>query len=202
MILFLPNDHTGGTSSHYPTPGAQVADNDLALGQILEAVSHSRFWPETCLFAIEDDPQSGWDHVSGYRTTCYVASPYNKRGQTISTQYNQTSLMRTMELILGLPPMNHLDATATPMTDCFTEQADLTPFTSVLNQVSLDQLNPEPKKIADAVLRQDALASSRLPLEEVDRCPEDVLNRILWRAMKGPDAPYPQWAVKAVGDED
>ncbi len=202
VILFLPNDHTSGTRSRYPTPSAQVADNDLALGLVLEAVSHSRFWPETCLFAIEDDPQNGWDHVSGYRTACFVASPYTKRQQTISTQYNQTSLMRTMELILGLPPMNHLDATATPMTDCFTETADLTPFTSVPNQVPLDQMNPEVGQVRHPVLRQDALTSSRLPFEEVDRCPENVFNRILWRAMRGPDAPYPEWAVKAVEDDD
>jgi len=202
VILFLPNDHTAGTRSRYPTPGAQMADNDLALGLILEAVSHSRFWPETCVFTIEDDPQNGWDHVSGYRTACYVVSPYTKRRQTISTQYNQTSLMRTMELILGLPPMNHLDATATPMTDCFTGKADLTPFTSVPNRVPLDQLNPEPGQVSDPVLRHDALTSSRLPFEEVDRCPEDVFNRILWRAMKGPDVPYPDWAVKPVRDED
>jgi YVTN family beta-propeller protein len=202
VILFLPNDHTAGTRSRYPTPGAQVADNDLALGQVLEAVSHSRFWPETCLFAIEDDPQNGWDHVSGYRTACYVASPYTKLRQTISTQYNQTSLMRTIELILGLPPMNHLDATATPMTDCFTEEADLTPFTSVPNRVPLDQLNPELGQVSHPVLRQDALTSSRLPFDEVDRCPEGVFNQILWRAMKGPGAPYPAWAVKAVADDD
>ena len=146
MILFLPNDHTGGTRANIPTPGAQVADNDLALGLVVEAVSHSRFWPETCIFAIEDDPQAGWDHVSGYRTTCFVVSPYTKRRQTISTQYNQTSLIRTIELILGLPPMNHLDATATPMTDCFTDTPDLTPFTSVPNRVPLDQMNPDPEK--------------------------------------------------------
>ena len=107
-----------------------------------------------------------------------------------------------MELILGLPPMNHLDATATPMTDCFTEKADLTPFTSVPNRVPLDQLNPEPGQVADPALRHDALTSGRLPFEEVDRCPEDVFNRILWRAMKGPDAPYPDWAVKPVKDKD
>jgi YVTN family beta-propeller protein len=201
-ILFLPNDHTGGTSSDYPKPGAQIADNDLAFGQIVEAVSHSRFWPDTCIFAIEDDPQAGWDHVSGYRTTCYVVSPYTKRRQTVSTQYNQTSLVRTIELILGLPPMHQLDATATPMADCFAELPDLTPFTSVPNQFPLDQMNPEPKKIAHPVLRQDAIVSSQLPLDQVDRCPEDLFNRILWRAMKGPDAPYPEWAVKAVEDED
>ncbi|HOX01577.1 MAG TPA: bifunctional YncE family protein/alkaline phosphatase family protein [Candidatus Paceibacterota bacterium] len=200
-ILFLPNDHTGGTRGEYPTPGAQIADNDLALGQVVEAVTRSRFWPETCLFAIEDDPQAGWDHVSGYRTTCFVVSPYTKRRQTISTPYNQTSLVRTIELILGLPPMNQLDASATPMADCFTETPDFTPFTCVPNRVPLDQLNPEPKAVADSVLRQDALVSSRLPLDEVDRCPEDVLNRILWRAMKGPAAPYPEWAVKAVDDD-
>lgn len=202
LILFLPNDHTSGTSKQYPTPGAQVADNDLALGQVVEAISHSRFWPETCLFAIEDDPQAGWDHVSGYRTTCYVVSPYTQRRHTISIQYNQPSLIRTIELILGLPPMNQLDATATPMTDCFTDVPDLTPFTSVPNQVPLDLMNPEPKQVSHPILRQDAIASSRLPLDEVDRCPEDLFNRILWRAMKGPDTPYPEWAVKAVEDEE
>jgi YVTN family beta-propeller protein len=202
VFLFLPNDHTGGARSDYPTPGAQIADNDLALGRIVEAVSHSRFWPETCLFAIEDDPQAGWDHVSGYRTTCYVVSPYTRRRQTISTQYNQCSLMRTMELILGLPPMNQLDGSATPMSDCFAATPDFTPFNSVPNRVPLDRINPEPKKIADRVLRQDAIVSNRLALDEPDRCPEDVLNRILWRAMKGTHVPYPEWAVKTVGDED
>jgi hypothetical protein len=202
IILFLPNDHSGGARSDYPTPGAQVADNDLALGRVVEAVSHSRFWPETCLFAIEDDPQAGWDHVSAYRTTCYVVSPYTRRRQTVSTQYNHCSLVRTIELILGLPPMNQLDAAAAPMSDCFTAIPDLTPFTSVPNRVPLDRINPDPKKIADRVLRQDAIVSNRLPLDEPDRCPEDVLNRILWRAMKGTHAPYPEWAVKTVGDED
>jgi len=114
MLMCLPNDHTSGTKPKSPTPAAQVADNDLALGQIIEAVSHSRFWPETCVFVIEDDPQAGWDHVSGYRTTAYVVSPYTLRGTVVSAQYNQTSLLRTMELILGLPPMNVFDATATP----------------------------------------------------------------------------------------
>jgi YVTN family beta-propeller protein len=202
IILFLPNDHSGGSRSEFPTPGAQVADNDLALGRVVEAVTHSRFWPETCLFAIEDDPQAGWDHVSGYRTTCYVVSPYIKRRQTISTQYNHCSLVRTIELILGLPPMNQLDAVATPMSDCFAATPDFTPFTSVPNRVPLDRINPDPKKIADRVLRQDAIVSNRLALDEPDRCPEDVLNRILWRAMKGTHAPYPEWAVKTVGDED
>jgi len=201
IMILLPNDHVGGARTDYPTPGAQVADNDLALGQIVEAITHSRFWPGTCLFAIEDDPQSGWDHVSGYRTTCFVVSPYTKRRQTISTQYNQCSLVRTLELILGLPPMNQLDATATPMTDCFTAVPDFKPFASVPNQVPLDRINPDPKQIADKILRHDAIVSNRLPLDQPDRCPEDLLNRIIWRAMKG-RAPYPEWAIKSVGDLD
>jgi YVTN family beta-propeller protein len=202
VLICLPNDHTSGTEPGSATPAAHVADNDLAFGQIVEALSHSRFWPETCIFAIEDDPQNGWDHVSGYRTTAYVVSPYCKRHQVISTQYNQVSLVRTMELILGLPPMNQFDATATPMSDCFTEAPDLTPFLAVPNQVPLEQINPEPKKISDPLLRRYARLSSKLPLALPDRCPEDLLNHILWHAMKGSQTPYPTWAVSATGDAD
>jgi hypothetical protein len=201
-MLFLPNDHTGGTKAGTPAPGTHVADNDLAFGRIVEAVSHSKFWPETCIIAIEDDPQAGWDHVSGYRTTCYVVSPYTKRKKTVSTQYNQTSVVRTIELIVGLPPMNQMDASATPMSDCFVETPDLTPFDSVPNQVPLEQLNPDPKKIGNAILRHDAIVSATLPLDEPDKCDEDTLNRILWRAMKGTDAPYPEWAIANVEDDD
>jgi hypothetical protein len=131
-----------------------------------------------------------------------VASPYTKRGKVVSTQYSHTSLLRTIELILGLPPMNQLDATATPMTDCFTDVPDFTPFTAVANNVPLDQMNPPAKVVKEAMLRQDAKLSARLELGRPDACPEDVLNRILWRAMKGVDAPYPEWAVARVRDED
>jgi DNA-binding beta-propeller fold protein YncE len=202
VIICLPNDHTSGTDPGAATPAAQVADNDLAFGQIVEALSHSRFWPETCVFAIEDDPQAGFDHVSAYRTTAYVVSPYTKRHSVVSTQYNQTSLIRTMELILGLPPMNQLDATATPMTDCFIATPDLTPFTAVPNNIPLDQVNPEKKKIADPLLRRYAALSAKLPLSKPDQCPEDLLNRILWHAMKGSQAPYPTWAVSLTEDKD
>ena len=202
VIICLPNDHTSGTKAGSPTPAAHVADNDLAFGQIVEAISHSKYWKDTCIFAIEDDPQGGWDHVSGYRTTAYVISPYIKRSAVVSTQYNQTSLLRTMELMLGLPPMNQLDATATPMSDCFTATPDFTPFKAVANNVPLDEMNPEPKKISDALLRKYALASARLPLDKVDACPEDLFNRILWHAMKGSQTPYPIWAVQQVADND
>jgi YVTN family beta-propeller protein len=202
LIICLPDDHTSGTRAGAPTPAAQVADNDLAFGQIVEAISHSPFWEKTCIFAIEDDPQNGWDHVSGYRTTAYVISPYTRRHAVVSTQYNQTSILRSMELILGLPPMNQIDATATPMGDCFTDVPDFTPYIAEPTNIPLDQMNPDPRKISDATLRQDALASARLNLREVDRCPEEVLNRILWHAMKGPREPYPFWAVAANREDE
>jgi hypothetical protein len=205
ILLWLPNDHTSGTGPGSPTPAAQVADNDLAFGRVVEAVSHSIFWRETCIFAVEDDPQNGWDHVSGYRTMAYVISPFTKRGAVISTQYNQTSLLRTMELILGLPPMNQMDATATPMFDCFIPPGappDFTAFTAATNQVPLDQMNPEPKRVSDRQLRKDAYASARLPLDKEDQCPGQLLAHILWRAMKGPQTPFPDWAVNIVKEKD
>lgn len=203
LIVWLPDDHTSGTRFGSPTPEAQVADNDLALGKIIDAVSHSIFWTNTCIFAVEDDPQDGWDHVSGYRTTAYVASPYTKRHAVVHTQYNQTSILRTMELILGIPPMNEFDATATPMFDCFTGVPDFAPYDAVANRVPLDQMNPNPKQIKDAQLRRDAIVSSRLPLDKEDQCPEDLFNHIIWRAAKGSQVPYPAWAITAKdGDDD
>jgi DNA-binding beta-propeller fold protein YncE len=202
VIICLPNDHTSGTKAGAPKPEAMVADNDLAFARIVEAISHSRFWPETCIFAIEDDPQNGWDHVSAYRTTAYVISPYTRRHAVVSVPYNHTSVVRTIELMLGLPPMNQLDATATPMSDCFTNNAELSPFTGAPNEVPLDRMNPDPKKISDPLLRKDARLSARLPLKEPDQCPEDELNRILWHAMKGSSATYPAWASHGAGDRD
>ncbi|MDB5390446.1 MAG: hypothetical protein JWM11_6092 [Planctomycetaceae bacterium] len=196
-IICLPNDHTSGTSPDCPTPASCMADNDLALGRIVDALSHSRFWNEMAIFAIEDDPQAGWDHVSGYRTTAYCVSPYTRRSQVVSTQYNTTSMIRTIEQILGLPPMNQFDASATPMFDCFTDKLDPTPFQSVANRIPLDQMNPKPNAIRNELLRKDAVVSATLNFREVDKAPEDVLNRILWRAMKGPSTAYPEWAVGA-----
>jgi YVTN family beta-propeller protein len=202
VIICLPDDHTSGTSEGSPTPEACVADNDLAFGRIVEAFSHSSFWKDTVIFGVEDDPQNGWDHVSGYRTTAYCASPYTKRGAVINTQYNTTSILRTIEQILGLPPMNQFDATATPMVDCFTATPDFRPFDAVPNDVRLDTLNPPKDKIADPLLRRQAAQSARLDFRRVDACPEDVLNRILWHAVKGSAAPYPSWAVTLVDDDD
>jgi DNA-binding beta-propeller fold protein YncE len=197
IILYLPEDHTFGTNPGMPTPAAMVAGNDLAVGRVVEALSHSRYWKDTCLFATEDDPQDGWDHVSGYRTTSYVASAYTKRRATVSERYTQPGMLRTIELMLGLPPMNQMDASAAPWAACFQETPDLTPFDAVPAGVSPLQMNPPPTAIKDATLRREALISAHLPFDQADQCPEDVLNRILWHAQMGSKAPYPQWAVLA-----
>ena len=191
MIMLLPNDHTSGTRPGFPTPRAMVADNDLALGRIVEAVSKSRFWPETVIFVTEDDPQAGLDHVDGHRTVGLVISPYTRRGEVIHSNYNQVSMVRTMELILGLPHMNQLDLIAEPMADCFQEKADLRPFTALPNNIPLDEMNPPLKAVEGARLYW-AQKSMELDLEDVDRADEDTLNRILWHSVKGYDTPYPR----------
>jgi len=202
IIGDLPSDHTSGTDPGSPTPAAQVADNDLAFGQILDALSHTRFWKDTCVIACEDDPQAGWDHVSGYRTTAYVISAYTRRHAVVSVNYNQSSILRTIELMLGLPPMNQMDAAATPMTACFTNVPDFTPFVCVTNNIPLDKMNPGFYAIRDRRELRDAKVSSRLPLKKPDQCPEDVLNKILWHAQMGFDAPYPQWAITENAGKD
>jgi len=202
MIMLLPNDHTVGTRPNMPTPEAAVADNDLALGQVIEAVSKSKFWPETAVFVVQDDPQAGFDHIDGHRTVAMVVSPYTRRHAVDSTNYNQTSMIRTMELILGLPPMNQLDASATAMTNCFTEQADLTPYQSVPNNIPLDRLNPDLKAIRDPRQRHWAEVSLQLPLDDVDEADEDTLNRILWHSTRGRDDTYPAWAVLPEDEEE
>ncbi len=131
MVMALPNDHTAGTSPQHPTPRAMAADNDVALGHIIAALSHSKFWQNTVVFVTEDDSQNGWDHVSAYRTVGMVISPYSRLGTVVSTDYNQTSMIRTIEQILGLPPMNIEDASAAPMFDVFTKHPDFTPYTAL-----------------------------------------------------------------------
>lgn len=201
-IMLLPNDHTSGLLPHRPTPQASVADNDLALGQIVEAVSRSRFWPQTCIFVVEDDPQNGYDHIDGHRSIAQVISPYTKRGFVDSTNYNQTSMVRTIELLLGLPPMNQFDASATPMATCFADKPDLTPYTAVKNNIPLDRLNPSLSEIKDPRQLYWAKVSQGLPFDDVDEADEDTLNRILWFAARGRDDTYPAWAVLPEPDED
>jgi YVTN family beta-propeller protein len=202
VIICLPNDHTSGTSPGSPTPRACIADNDLAFGRIVEGLSRSPFWKQMAIFAIEDDPQAGWDHVSGYRTISFCVSPYAKRGAVVSTQYNTTSILRTIEQILGLPPMNQFDASATPMFDCFTDNPDFTPYEALPANIALDEMNPDEEAIIDPVLREDALVSSTLNFRQIDKAPEDVLNRILWRSVRGSRVPYPEWAISANVEDD
>jgi DNA-binding beta-propeller fold protein YncE len=197
VLILLPQDHTNGTKPGSPTPAACMADNDLAFGRIVDGLSHSRFWPQMAIFAIEDDPQDGWDHVSGYRTIAFCASPYAKRGAVVSVQYNTTSILRTIEQILGIRPMNQFDASATPMFECFQAKPDFTPYTAAPTLIALDKMNPPTSAIMDPVLRKDAIVSASLNFREVDRAPEDVLNRILWRAMRGSHVAYPEWAVSS-----
>ena len=141
-ILSLPCDHSEGVDPHYPTPRAMMADNDLALGRVVEAVSNSPQWKETCIFVIEDDAQAGPDHVDGHRTVFMVISPYTRRKFVDSAFYAQTSMIRSIEMILGLDPMNRFDALADPITTCFNDEPDLTPYRAVPNNTPLDERNP------------------------------------------------------------
>jgi hypothetical protein len=192
-LLYLPNDHTGGP----PTPQAQVADNDLALGQVVEAVTKSSFGCSTVIFVIEDDPQSGYDHVDAHRSLCLVISPYTKRGQVISRFYNQAGVLHTMEQIMGLPPMNQQDAMAPLMFDCFTNVADFTPYTTLTNNVDLTSgttgtamVTPKQKYWAKKLQKMD--------FTKPDRVNEDTFNRYIWFTVKG-DAPYPSRFVGGHG---
>lgn len=193
MIMLLPNDHTTGTREGFPTPRAHVADNDLALGQIVEAVSKSKFWKETAIFVVEDDPQAGLDHIDGRRTVALCISPYTKRGAVVSTHYNQNSILRTIELILGLSPMSQFDMIATPMVDCFTNKPDFSPYTVLPNQIPLDEMNPKLSALSGKK-KYWAKKSMEMSLEELDQANEDTLNLILWYSVKGYNTPYPKLA--------
>jgi hypothetical protein len=197
--VFLPCDHTNGMRETSPTPRAMVADNDLALGQLVDAVSHSKFWPKTCIVVTEDDPQNGFDHVDGHRTVGLVISPYTKRGAVDSTCYNQTGMVKTMELILGLPPMTQLDLSATPLRGCFQDTPDFKPYTVVPNRIPLDEMNAKAVSLTGKA-REYALESEELDLDQEDQADEDDFNRILWFSVRGEER-YPVEFVNAL-DED
>ncbi len=183
MVMALSNDHTSGTRPGLPTPRAMVADNDLALGQIVEALSKSKFWKNTAIFVTEDDSQDGWDHVSAYRTVGMVISPYTKTSTVVKTNYNQVSMVRTIEQILGLPPMNIMDATAMPMFDCFSLSADVTPYNALKNEIPLDEMNPDLKALKGTALHY-AKRSMEPQFDGIDDGNEELFNKILWIAEK------------------
>lgn len=200
MVMALPNDHTAGIRPGYPSPRAMVADNDYALGRIVEALSKSRFWKNTVIFVVEDDSQSGWDHVSAYRTVSLVISPYTRLKTVNHTFYTQPSMVRTIEQILGLPPMNIQDAIANTMTNCFGSNADLTPYKAVPNNIPIDEMSMPLSSLSGRALH--FAKKSMLPeFDGVDTGNDDLLNRILWFAAKG-DTPYPARYAGKDNDED
>jgi len=188
-LLLLYDDHTEGTSPGFPTPRAMVADNDLALGRIVDAISHSRYWKDSAIFVTEDDSQDGLDHVDGHRTVGFVISPYVKHGQVDSSFFSIVNVFRTIEQILGLSPVNQFDAAAEPMFSVFTSKPDLTPYSARPNQVPLDEMNPS---LAGLVGLQRDLARFSLTIDssEPDSADADMLNRAIWHSVKGFNTPY------------
>jgi len=192
IVMTLCDDHTSGTTSGDPTPTAQVADNDLAVGRLVEAISNSPYWPNSAIFIVEDDSQDGVDHVDGHRSTAYIVSPYIQRTQVNHTYYTQLNMVRTIEELLGLPPMNQHDLLASAMTDAFQNTPDLTAFTALPSQIPLDTLNP----VADSKLKrawQKGLARyfPKGPNQKPDIADPNLLNHAIWYAVKGFSTPYP-----------
>ena len=197
-IIRLGNDHTEGTRPGALTPRAMVAENDLALGRLVEAISKSRFWPESAILVLEDDAQNGPDHVDAHRSVLLVASAWAKRGAVDSTLYTTSGVLRTIELLLGLPPMSQYDAAANPLFGAFAARPDPTAYTVRPARVDIRETNREDAPGAEASLRMN--------LVEADLAPELELNEILWKSVRGADAvmPPPIRAafVRPVEDED
>jgi YVTN family beta-propeller protein len=199
-ILRLGNDHTNGTRPGAPTPRAMVAENDVAIGRLVEIISNSKFWNESAIFILEDDAQNGSDHVDAHRSVALVISPFTKRRVVDSTLYTTSSLLRTMELILGLPPMSQYDAAATPMYNAFTPTPTATPYKHLEAQVSLTEKN-EPTA-------PGSQASLRMNMQEADLAPDLELNEIIWKSIRGADSQMPPPVrsafirPRANGDED
>jgi len=187
-IVYLDQDHTAGLTQGMPSPKSMVADNDLALGRIVDGISHSKFWPKTAVFVIEDDAQDGFDHIDGHRSPCMVISPYVRRGATVSHFYNQTPVVHTMLQILGCPPLNQMDAMSPLMSDVFNDNPDLTPYTFKPNVIPLDQITQA--KTASNLQRRWIAKSKSLDLRSPDASDEDLLNRMQWVSVKG-SKPYP-----------
>jgi len=182
MVMALPEDHTRGLSANAYTPQACVANNDQALGRLIEGISHSKFWPETAVFIIQDDAQDGPDHVDAHRTVGLVVSPYGQRKFVDHTHYTTSSMLRTMELILGLPPMTQYDAAATPMIAAFTDKPDFSAFDCLPAQYDVNLRNPSKGALV--------ARSAKLDFSDIDRADPTEFNAILWEAIK-PGQPMP-----------
>ncbi len=194
--MILPNDHTNGTTTGDPTPQAFIADNDLALGQIVDAISHSSIWPSTAIFVVEDDSQDGADHVDSHRSPGLVISPWAKTGAVVHTRYDQYSVLRTMELILGLQPLALNDAVATPMYDAFvsgSQQPNDAPYTVQSPSYPLTSTNG-----ASAPL---AKLSGELPFQRLDAVPQAISDQILWASVHGAKSTPPAAGPDASPEE-
>jgi YVTN family beta-propeller protein len=183
IVMSLPENHTRGTRPGELTPKAMVANNDHAVGLLVERVTHSRYWPETAVFIIEDDAQNGSDHVDARRTVGLVISPYTKRGVVDSTLYTTSSMLRTIELLLGLPPMSQYDAAATPMYASFNDKPDLAPYRHTAPKIDVNEKNQQ--------TAWGARESMEMDFDEVDRAPMFALNEVIWKSVRGPDSEMP-----------
>ena len=183
VVMSMPEDHTRGTAPGAFTPQAMVANNDYAIGQLVDAVSHSRYWPNTAIFIIEDDGQDGPDHVDARRTVGLVLSPYVKRGIVDSTLYSTSSMVRSIELLLGMPPMSQYDAAAMPMYASFGTEVQVTPFDAIQPKIDVNAKNKEGDYGAEE--------SRKMDFSDVDRAPMHALNEIIWKSIKGADSPMP-----------
>jgi hypothetical protein len=183
IVMSMPEDHTQGTTPGAYAPRAMVANNDYAIGQLVDAVSHSRDWPNTAIFIIEDDAQDGPDHVDARRTVALVISPYVKRHIADSTLYSTSSMVRSMELLLGLPPMSQYDAAAMPMDASFGTTPPVTSFNVIKPLIDVNATNTKDS--------YGAKQSGKMDLSEPDRAPMHALNEILWKNVKGRDAVMP-----------
>jgi len=181
--LRIINDHTEGLAKGRPTPFVHVADNDLAVGQFVEYLSKSKVWKESVVFILEDDAQNGPDHVDAHRSPAYIAGGYVKRHFVDHTIYSTTSMVRTIELILGMPPMSQYDAAAKPMWNCFSATADLTSFTSLPANIDFNEKNTAWNELAKK--------SAGFDFTKEDRVPDDLFNEVLWKGIKGINAIVP-----------
>ncbi len=197
-IITMTSDHTMGKDPGFPTPKAMVADNDLALGRMVQGLSKSRFWAQSLVLVTEDDAQDGVDHVDGHRTLCLAIGPHVRRGALDSSHYNHTSLVRTVQEIFRIPARTRFLATARAMTSVFQAKADLRPYALLQPKIPLDQMNP-PLKSLTGRPRADALASMRFNPNHIDDVPSATMNRILWRDAKGESTPYPERASTKSG---
>jgi YVTN family beta-propeller protein len=181
--IYLPNDHTSGLTKGDYTPVAMIADNDLALGRLVDHISHSPIWSQSAIFVLEDDAQDGPDHVDAHRSPAYVISPYIKHATVDHTMYSTTAVLRTMELILGLPPMSQYDAAATPLFKSFTSTPDTTAYNAVPAEIDINLRN--------SAMTPSAILSAGFELSRADAVPDALLNQVLWKAVKGENSTAP-----------